>query len=140
MHLLVNTPDVTDALMPVCTVILAEMFLGIIVLCIPAAARTCRHHSDSYRKIKSAISSKITRQGSTSKPLTTASSNGPYSDINSKKTAWKHPFAYLEQMTKEGPRTVFRSDNPHDVEEDGVHLTYETKTTVQTEEAKSTNF
>ncbi|KAL8836864.1 MAG: hypothetical protein Q9170_002755 [Blastenia crenularia] len=132
MDLLVKTPNTTGALMPVCTVILAEMFLGIIVLCIPAVARSCRHHSDYFQKIRSSISSKITRQGSTSTALTAVESNGPYFDINREKPIRKYPFAYAE-----GPRTRIKGGDPHEIDEDGVRLTYEMKTSVHERKAEN---
>lgn len=78
------------------------------------------------------MSSKSTRHGSTSKALTPASINGPYTDLKSKKTSWKRPFAYYE-----GPHTVIETGNSHDIDEEGVRLTYEMKTTVQAKVAGS---
>ncbi|KAI4160955.1 MAG: hypothetical protein LQ346_009113, partial [Caloplaca aetnensis] len=107
------------------------MFLGIIVLCIPAAARSCRHHADFFHHLKSAISSKITtRHGSTSKAASTpVSSNGPFLDLDGKKkkTTGRNPFAHLE-----GPFSVVTSGgSSHELDEDGVRLTYEMKAAVQ---------
>ncbi|KAL8752132.1 MAG: hypothetical protein Q9184_005832, partial [Pyrenodesmia sp. 2 TL-2023] len=106
--------------------ILAEMFLGIIILCIPAAARSCRHHSEFYQHLKTAISSKVTGQGSASKALTPVSENGPVLDLDGMQNTWRNPYAHLE-----GPLTVIGSGSSHNVDEDGVRMTFEMTTTVQ---------
>ena len=110
---------------------LAEMFIGIIVLCIPAAARTCRHHSKDYHDIKETITSKIlSRPGSRSAASTVVSNNnGRYTDLSSDKTSRKSPYPHLE-----GPKTTIRSGGSSrgdDTDDDGVRLTFEMKTTVQ---------
>ena len=105
------------------------MFVGLIVLCIPAAARTCRHHSSLYHTVILPFGSRI-RQGRADKSSTSKyskrqlSSNNPYSDLRDVKTL-KSPFPYAR-----GPHTIIKSGNQHEFEEDGIHLTFEMQTTV----------
>ncbi|MCJ1394806.1 hypothetical protein MMC18_007686 [Xylographa bjoerkii] len=47
-NILTHSPDVTWVLMPVNTVTLTEMFVGVICACMPSAAHSFRHHFPSF--------------------------------------------------------------------------------------------
>ena len=52
--------------------------------------------------------------------------NSLFSNQRDTKASMKSPFAYTK-----GLRTTVKSENQHDIEADGIHLTYELKTTVR---------
>ena len=52
--------------------------------------------------------------------------NSLFSNQRDTKASMKPPFAYTK-----GPRTTVKSGNHHDIEADGIHLTYELKMTVR---------
>lgn len=104
------------------------MFIGIIILCLPAAARSCRHHSNAFQMVKSCFLSKTQPRSFAPRPPTKdhfqreniGPSNGPYPDLNGCKTSSITPFAKMKR-----PYTVITTGNRNDIDEDGIELTYE---------------
>ena len=106
------------------------MFVGLIVLCIPAAARSWRHHLDSYQRVKSFLGSitlRRTYSSTTSEKQergnSDATSDGPYSDLGNNIISGSPLSAFVE-----GPHTVVKKGYTHNVIKDSVHLTFEMKT------------
>lgn len=80
-NILLRSKDVTWALMPVITVTLVEMFVGIICACTPAAAQSCRHNLPSYDTLKSLLLSHSHALRSSFKGTLSASSSVGFKDI-----------------------------------------------------------
>ena len=110
-YVLVNTTDMTWALGPVCTVTLAELFIGIIVLCIPAAARTCRHHSAYFEKLRSISPLKQWRRGLDESPSSRRSNQ--YAALDGGATIPKAPMNCLKAS-----HTAFGHGRQYNIERD----------------------
>ena len=109
------------------------MLVGIIVLCIPAAAHSCRHHSNCYRRLKSSFESNILRRNripqisnGQARRKGNVSIKGPYHNLDDSRTGAKR---LISSVTR--PHTVARSRNQHDIDEAGDSLTYEMRTRVE---------
>lgn len=120
---------------------LSELNIGIIVACMPAASRACRHVSPFYKTIRSrwskyrlfgTIGSKFKRHTQdSSRP-----SAGEQQPSDGARFSQRLPYEQLEDNSIDFPgyskppaaktvRTFIRGEKQDEVDGDGIHLTYE---------------
>ena len=80
---------------------MTEVFIGIIILCIPAAARSCRHHAEFFEKIQRFYSVYILRRSqvsleSNTSPNPNRCGSDPYTVIIESETYPKTPMNCLK--------------------------------------------
>ena len=109
------------------------MFVGIICACMPAAAHTSHHHLPSYDSIRSILRSRYGSLGQRLRRTYPTSSSLPEDSSHEVRTSRGIHEGYINLGTLEsGPRvpaktlqTFVRHGKADDLNNNGIHLTYE---------------
>ena len=106
---------------------LLEMFIGVICACAPSAAKSYNHHSEHFGAFNIFIHSRLFKTGTTTKQpkasliFRKGGSQPRYpSDID----VYQGP-GYAGHAPNKSIRTFVHSGKPLDLENDGIHLTFE---------------
>lgn len=106
---------------------LLEIFVGIICACIPSAAKSCNHHLQSLRALKTLVVSQLSKVSLSTKQSQSSLLSrrgdhqpGQYANVD----VYQGP-EYPGKARTQPTKTFIRSGEHHDVENDGIHLTFE---------------
>ena len=113
---------------------LLEVFVGIICACTPAAAKSCSHHLESLSAFKTFVVSQFSKVGSGAKQ-SQAFSESQFGDHQpghyASSDIYQGP-GYTENARGKSIQTFINKGKQHDVESDGIYLTYEMQNQVST--------
>ncbi|KAK0516328.1 hypothetical protein JMJ35_000931 [Cladonia borealis] len=140
---LTQTKDITWALLPVLIVTLLELYIGIIVACMPSASCACRHLSPVYENLKASfLSSPFASIG----PKLNRSAQALSKNNSTEHTSCKNdgnpnvrnerPYKHLDDYKHHFPgspnpasakimQTFIGGESHSGIENDGIHLTFE---------------
>ena len=114
------------------------MFVGIICACMPSVAKSCHRHLPSYDTMRALLSGSFKSDSKRNTYTSFPDSDNKSSGDRAKKAQWK----YSESGLYQGPQHSQLGENNHlrtfiqggrldDIEDDGIHLTFEMRTTSQ---------